>query len=696
MLIARIKQGITVMVFCLFSILGISQEFNEIVFDTTEFVDTISRIEMLAKYDGSSIMLRWAPNNPSAWYLATKGGYKIERFEISEETGLPNTSLRDTIIVTPWLKEDFRPFNNTSEESKFILTMGECIHGELSSSSIEGFVGTSTELKNKYGFALLSADMDFKAAIAGGIGYRDDNVEEGKTYFYRISSLNLNLGIESGYETQKAEFQPTPIPFIHNGIEGESKVTIQWSRDDHEPHFSGYWIEKSKDGETFERFGDVPFIGGESREFPSSVFSFTDRVENYDPYWYRIIGVSPFGELSPPSEKVQLKGRDRTPCPQPKDLSIMTDPNTKTVLLKWKSDPCDDLKGFQVLKGNNSDEEFEVISPIIDRNDVLEFKEVVNSIHGKIYYQIMALDTAGNRSITLPRLAAFRDTIPPAIPAGITGEIDSNGVVTLQWNTNSEEDFRGYHVYRANADYHMFTMINPIPIEQPLFKDTITLKTFTEEIFYKITSVDYQGHISKFSEPVRIVKPDTVRPFPPSILNYGQEDEYLYFDWTPSRSEDIIGHKFYKKINNENWYEMADIGNEGRYQDFETTPGNLYSYKIIAIDDAGNESVDHATVRIKYVDKSLPEIIEITYCAYQDSAHVELRWDAVTDAKTKYVTLYKSMNGGPLTVLDRVKDETSFIDNRIKKDRVYSYALKQVWIDGKKSDFSKTVSPKRE
>jgi hypothetical protein len=53
-------------------------------------------------------------------------------------------------------------------------------------------------------------------------------------------------------------------------------------------------------------------------------------------------------------------------------------------------------------------------------------------------------------------------------------------------------------IYRANAGYHMFTLVNSKPVAKPFFTDTITLKTMTEEIFYKVTSVDYQGHISKF------------------------------------------------------------------------------------------------------------------------------------------------------------------------------------------------------
>ncbi len=39
--------------------------------------------------------------------------------------------------------------------------------------------------------------------------------------------------------------------------------------------------------------------------------------------------------------------------------------------------------------------------------------------------------------------------MPPAVPSGLKAVVDSNGVVTLTWNKNSERDLMGYKIYRA-------------------------------------------------------------------------------------------------------------------------------------------------------------------------------------------------------------------------------------------------------
>ncbi len=673
---------------------GFAQEYSEIEFDSINVVDTLPRIEVIGHYSNGKLKLRWAPNKSKDWYALATQGYKIERFVMDESSGLPNMISRDTQLIFPWNLTRFKELNIDDKANKYILTMGECIYGDRPEGNMSNFAGTAKELDNKYGFALFAADMDFQAAEAGGLGYEDE-VDPGIEYFYRISALQQKSIIHPAFLTIKAMEKEIPKPRISAGIEGEKKVTIQWLRIEHEDFFSAYYIEESLDGKTYNRVQELPFVGGASREYPSSVFSYTLQIENYQPAYYRIVGIDPFGMLSMPSKEVRLMARDRTPCDEPYDMKVLTDDKTGQVLIDWKSSSCEDVDGFEIWRSSDFDGTYLKRNETLVSKNQFDYREKVNNTRKKYYYKVASVDTAGNRAFTIPKLAAFRDTIPPCIPTNLKGEVDSSGIVTITWNDCTEKDLRGYHIYRANASYHMYTLINPQPISINSFRDTITLKTTTEDIFYKVTSVDFQGHISSFSEALKLTKPDTIPPFPPSIEKYNQDLSSISIYWSPSRSKDVEEHRIYRKEDNEKWEFLGKISETKRpYVDQNINAGHRYSYKILAIDDAKLSSVDHAQVSIKFVDKNLPEIVEIDSCFYTKNEHIRIKWNQPIHEKTKGIIVYRSINNGPLSVVGRVNNGNSFEDRK-KKGANYSYAIKHVWANGKKSKFSEEVIPQK-
>lgn len=159
------------------------------------------------------------------------------------------------------------------------------------------------------------------------------------------------------------------------------------------------------------------------KKIPS--ISFVDSLTSNDTtYYYRIVGINIFGELSPPSRFVKAKGYiqlEMAPNIIYHSYSKDTD-----VVLNWVFDSLNNplVRKFKILKSNKSDGEYKVVldSVSIDKRSV--------SIHGldRInYYKISAIVKEGTNTVSYPYMVRPIDSLPPSIPNGIIATIDTNG-----------------------------------------------------------------------------------------------------------------------------------------------------------------------------------------------------------------------------------------------------------------------------
>jgi hypothetical protein len=101
--------------------------------------------------------------------------------------------------------------------------------------------------------------------------------------------------------------------------------------------------------------------------------------------------------------------------------------------------------------------------------------------------------TISNTNISYPT----NDTTPPLTPTGIKLTA-GNKIIILQWNKNTEPDFKYYYIYRKSEFEDSFKII--AVIETNYFED----KKVSNMVlyYYKIRAVDINGNTSNFSEEV--------------------------------------------------------------------------------------------------------------------------------------------------------------------------------------------------
>jgi rhamnogalacturonyl hydrolase YesR len=106
------------------------------------------------------------------------------------------------------------------------------------------------------------------------------------------------------------------------------------------------------------------------------------------------------------------------------------------------------------------------------------------------------------------------DITPPAAPTGLSAT-DGNGLVSLDWNDNTEDDLDGYNVYRSTTSGSGYSQINGTLLSSSDYIDNSVTNGIT--YYYVVTAVDTNSNESEDSNEVSATPfgpPDTTPPTP--------------------------------------------------------------------------------------------------------------------------------------------------------------------------------------
>ena len=658
-----------------------------------------NEIRLLAQYKGDSVVLRWAPGSPGGWAHANLHGYTISRAVLDENGILDPAAFRPIhqAPVKPWPLEQWQGIAGEKGNNDYAKIAAQALYGKNFVPS-NGFIAQADEFVSRYSFALLAADLSPATATALGLRFTDRTIEKGKIYVYKVESYidTLKYKLQPGFiSVNTADPSPNLKPVIAEAKEYEKLVEIFWEKEIHEQLFTAYFVERSDDnGKNYKRLHKLPFINPVSEKNPQNMeyFIFGDSLAvNYKPYLYRLIGIDPFGELSEPSPAVKAMGKDRTPPPVPLNLKAEAI-GGKQVRISWEY-PANvkELNGFLIGRGNNPTEQFTPLAEDLLSANTRVYIDTDASEMRSNYYIIAAVDTAGNAALSLAKYALMVDSIPPAPPKNLTGNIDTSGVVRISWELGPEPDILGYQVYFSNQEDHQFSQITNGPWLDTVYFDTITVKTLTKKIFYRVVAIDVNHNYSQFSGILELKRPDIVPPSPAIFQGYKVTNEGILLQWVPSQSEDLSRTILYRLQEDRNWVEIASIRADEKinfYQDTKVESGKMYTYSLMAEDDAGLKSKRSLPIKLKYNDLSaLPKVEKLDTKIDAEKGNIELKWDYPVQAPYRYV-LYRAVNGSNFSSYKSLEAGTSsFTDGNVKKGTIYEYTINVVYPNGRKSGF---------
>ena len=422
------------------------------------------RIGLTAKPYGDSIVLRLVTTDYLFLEEIITSGYQVSRQEIDIEnlkkvgeqvilSKNGNVKLGTQISLTSVRSSQYfevlqRIQSNFSGNDKF-----------KSKSDKQMFQQTLELASNVIGAT------DINASKYLGLRFTDESALEGKSYAYY---LTMDHPREDRVVVLKTVVPSNilidpPRPILYDLQSDFEKITLKWDREINNQNYFVYDIERSVDGKNFEVINDRPILNMYDNSIELDHAYYVDSVENYIPYTYRLVGWTYFADQGPPS-KVRLgMGIDNIPPNKP-NLGYLDLVEGSGVVLQWSvQDPMQEVNTFEVLKSHDLNTEFVKINQVAIDNNTFEFVDKESIKEYKNYYKVCAVDTAGNKACSGAKRLLVQDTSPPITPQGITSAIDSNGVVTLSWQPNREEDLWGYYVYRTNDKNTNFLRVTNHP-----------------------------------------------------------------------------------------------------------------------------------------------------------------------------------------------------------------------------------------
>lgn len=676
--------------------------FNFISYAQTDIAKT--KIAAIARYTLEGVELRWIPDNKTILNLGFKNSYTIER-SISGSNQFEKITTIKAFLDEKWdslitVEADLETQSNLELARDFLFAETD---NEERRIDLDDGIAQLKEQKSKedmvYAIFVLTAIKEGKVAEALGLSFIDKSVKSGETYIYRIrlEAKSSVYEIENGEVTINASLNPDRYKNEVLVYPGDKQLSFAWAS---QKELSGYFVERATEEETeFKLINFTPFYAAKSSEFddPINGSFMDDSLTNYKWYRYRFYGMTAFGDKVMFAE-VKGMPRDLTPP----DAPIINQPKhikPREVFVEWNiSGDLNDLRGFIVGRSDKDSGDFKILHNDLLSHETRNYIDTTFLPGGINYYIVHAVDTSGNISSSYPAYVALIDSIPPAKPIITSALIDSLGVVTITIQLGIERDLMGYKLFKANSPDHEFSVIeeayrtdkrdsNMVKAE---FTDTVTLRSLTPKIFYRVRALDFNYNQSEFSDIIAVTRPDTIAPVSPVFSNVIVGENYVGLHFVPSSSEDVKEHTIYRKTDMlKDWVIIETFKDSlNSFIDTNVTKGITYYYSIRAMDEGGLFSDYASVVYGKPYDSGVRLPIE-NLSAKVEEKNIILEWEYPLLNTEHTFVIFKRNSKGQLVQYDTTK-EKSYADKRINKENYY--AVKVVTNDGGQSILSEVVS----
>lgn len=661
----------------------------------------VAKVQVIARSLEDKVFLRWAVDQPYEWQQANTFGFLVERITITRNGEAVQPLERIMLTLEPLKPRPLEEWESLATQNQNAAVVAQALYGESFEVDVPGsakgqIMAINKELEQRFTFALIGADQSFETAKLAGWGLVDDTVEKGESYLYKISvaiPLETDLTIENGAADASPDyFRPLPKPIGLVAVFNDKSVLLNWDFGSLQEYYISYLVERSEDNSNFTQLNGQPLFKAdkENNQSTPSIF-YTDSIVNNKKYFYRVRGVSSFGEIGPPSEIIEGMGSNAIKFTPRIFRKEIPDDNTAILFWEFPEEANEQIYGFELRRSNKVDGKYETVLsdlPATTRQATYKNIKRIN------YFTIVARAKNNTESVSYPAIVQPIDSIPPSPPKGLVGIADTTGIIKLDWIQNIEEDLSGYRVFRSNNASLEFSEVTSSDISENNYTDTLVLG-LNKKIYYKIKAMDQRYNASGFSEALEIELPNIIPPSPAVIQNYKVMNDSIQINWVPSSSDDVIAHHIYRK-NQEGlespWELLGEIGlnKEQAFIDTDQKEKGTYSYTILAKSKSGLESSPSDPVQVNFSGNKLNEqITRFSGLPNRELRYISLTWKAKNMGVSEFL-LFRGTKGEGLKLFKTLDGKrTSYSDYELEINSQYIYGIQAILKSGDQSSIQK-------
>ncbi len=540
-----------------------------------------TKIKLLTRAYGDSIVLRWAAEDYVSWkYLADFGVNVLRVPKDSTRRGLHIDTL--AYGLKPLTLEQFQakypPTDSLAKVPQGVL-YGEAENRKEDQSVMGRTLEYNSDQDLSYGFAMLVAEWRRDLATDMAVRLVDRTAEAGKKYDYYVQPTRWENGGRLIFEPGVAEdvlnvpYVPEPYtPRMVDSLSTPHTLTIGWWDGQH----SSFEIDRRQVSNLrgmhfdrdWERVNKKPYVSMVEQPEGEDYCLFGDSVPELGVWEYRIRAYDAFGDLTEPTPARRIVVRDIQPPTAPNLKLIVLerpeeDPMAKVIAhIIWEKPYREpDFAGYRVYYNALRSEgapwqplNVDLIAP----TDTMLTVDVTGKRTGMVY--VAAYDDAGNESHSFVQQISLRDYKAPDPPTGLKvtfpdinlDTLAARGDLKLQamlsWHPSQEDDIAYYDVAFANDTTHTFLVRNQGGIRENVYTDTLALDVNQKYLYYKVRAVDFSTNVGDWSPWLEVERPHITPPTVAHIHRSSQNDTTgIHMEWVVGADADMKFHSLYRR-----------------------------------------------------------------------------------------------------------------------------------------------------
>lgn len=658
---------------------------------------------LMTQVKTNSVLLKWIPSNYNAWMEGSRLGYVIQRTEVQQVDGkwkVVGTVTLTSEPIKPWSDERIEKEAETNPDLKNakVLVAGRIFEENLGPNPP---VGSVTEIQSQKDYlhimSVLASLLKNKSSEAMGLFYEDKTALAGKTYLYEVR-LNTPArevkGIAVAVVGIPAQL-PNVLGFDYKVV--NKAVELYWLQ----AKYSGYFAydvyrSTSKTG-VYTKVNKDPYIGEMGLKLDEKRVKYIDSFpEMNKTYYYKIKAINGFEQTSAFSEILMVKAVSFIQL-SPTITKASSKDNLR-IDLEWEVSAEDkgNIVSFSVWTAKTQNDVMKKLNDKPISPTTYTYTDARLNKPTFNYYRVCAYGVTGDSACSILKDGFLVDSFPPAKPIVVSGICDTNGVVTLIWKKNKEEDMYGYRIFRTYYKHKEPNRITDSTFKDTLYIDKVDVNSGWRKIYYGVVAIDQVFNASIQSTYFEVLLPDKVPPISAVFKDFKTNYSGITLMWTSSPSEDIKYQYLYKKSEFEfQWQPFLKLGGDSlkitSIRDTLTQTDVWYQYKLVAEDSSGLRSPEEQVIRVQQPEKDpFPQVTNIKAVASRPNKMIKLTWDFNKQADG--FKIMRSQNGQPVETYEFVKgSKREFYDTWLTTNTEYSYAIIAELPDGRESVMSVVI-----